>query len=190
MKKLLGVVLVVLVAVGSCALPCWLAPDNAAVSVSAAPLPDALAPVATAAAVQSQAVRARQAGRVWEVYVGPGQRVRKGDVLAKLAQPLHTLEQQRLQGLVAQQQKTYAALRTQQPAPAALAAARQQLLVLRQQLAQAPQALTFVFVTAPEDGLITSRPVAPGDYLPADATVLLYQSGAAPDTTPLLTSVE
>ncbi|WP_082455537.1 efflux RND transporter periplasmic adaptor subunit [Hymenobacter sp. AT01-02] len=190
MKKLLGMVLVLLVAVGSCALPCWLAP--ATPTLSAATLPDSLTPPGPRVVLPGRPVEAAQAGRVWEVYVAPGQRVRKGDMLAKLAQPLHTLEQQRLQGLLAQQQRAHAALLAQQPAAsaAAVAAAHQKIQALRLQLAQAPQALTFVFVTAPEDGLITTRPVAPGDYLQAHAAVLTYQPGTAADTTLLLTSVE
>ncbi|SNC76689.1 Barrel-sandwich domain of CusB or HlyD membrane-fusion [Hymenobacter gelipurpurascens] len=196
MKKLLGVLLVVLVALSSWGLPLLLAPATTPATASEQTLTtyfvaegSVIAPAEETPAGQD--IRTARAGRVWEVYFSVGQRVRKGQVLLKLAHSIKTVEQQHLQTQIAQEQARYAAL-AQQPAtaPAALTAARAQLVTLQEKLARTSPALAFEFVTAPEDGLVTARSVAPGDYLTPAQAVAAFVPGMPADTTLLLSSVE
>ena len=195
MKKILGVLLIVLVALSSWELPLWLAP-------TATPAPMPLATGATlpgrfvAAGASAQApesttgrsILAPRAGRVWEVYFTVGQRVRKGQVLVKLAHSLQTVEQQHLQAQIKQQQAL--CLQLEAAASADLVAARTKLQDLQQKLANTSPALPFDYVTAPEDGLMTTRSTLPGDYISSSQTVASFVAGMPADTTLLLSSVE
>lgn len=194
MKKILGVGLVLLVAVGSFVLPLWFTPADAPVAdlplvPTAHFLPER--PAARASA-NGQPIRTQAAGRVWELYFHEGQRVRKGQLLLKLVEKLPSVAQLQLQARLAQQQHTYEALVASQPAApeAALAAARAQLVATREQLSRAVPMLSFTFVTAPTDGTISGGLVRVGDYLAAEATVAQLFSGPLADTTLLLSSVE
>lgn len=146
---------------------------------TAAPLPSASV---------GTAVPAQVAGRVWEVYFSVGQHVRKGQVLVKVTEKLRTAEQQRLQVLLNQRQQAYTALTAQRPAAtaAALTAAENLVSVARQRLAASPSQLSFLFVTAPQDGIVATRTVAPGDYLAPGTTVATLADAPANDTTLLL----
>jgi multidrug efflux pump subunit AcrA (membrane-fusion protein) len=195
MKKILGVLLIVLVALSSWELPLWLAPTATPVPTppaSGAALPGRfVAAGASAPAAESTAGRSIQtarAGRVWEVYFTVGQRVRKGQVLVKLAHSLQTVEQQHLQAHIKQQQAL--CLQLEATASADLAAARTTLQDLQQKLANTSPALAFEYVTAPEDGTVTTRSISPGDYLSSSQTVASFVAGIPADTTLLLSSVE
>lgn len=86
MKKTLGFFFIPLAALGSLTLPHWLHPH-------AATLPTATvttAPVAMPLVATGQAVAAGVRGRLWQLYVVPGQHVRRGEVLAKMASTLPT----------------------------------------------------------------------------------------------------
>ncbi|GAB2774236.1 hypothetical protein GCM10027175_10160 [Hymenobacter latericoloratus] len=196
MKKLLGVGLVLLVALGSFLLPLWLTPtDESGVTLPLVPTshftPTLPRPTATPAS-KGQPVRTEYAGRVWEVYFHDGQRVSKGQLLLKLVEKLPSVTQQQLKARLQQQQLAYDALLATHPTPdnPALAAARQQLQDTRQLLARAVPMLSFVFVTAPADGIISGGLVQVGDYLAAQATVAQLFAGPLADTTLLLSSVE
>ncbi|TGE09453.1 efflux RND transporter periplasmic adaptor subunit [Hymenobacter fodinae] len=194
MKKILGVLLIVLVALSSWELPLWLAPATPAPtpSASGATLPGRF--VATGAPAQApehntgRSIQTTRAGRVWEVYFSVGQRVRKGQVLVKLAHSLQTVEQQHLQTQIKQQQAL--CLQLEAAASADLAAARTKLQDLQQKLSNTSPALAFEYVTAPEDGVMTSRSVLPGDYISSSQTVASFVAGMPADTTLLLSSVE
>ncbi|GGG38971.1 efflux RND transporter periplasmic adaptor subunit [Hymenobacter glacieicola] len=194
MKKILGVGLVLLVAVGSFLLPLWLTPadaPDAGLPLFATSHFSAAPPAGPATAATSQAVRSLYAGRVWEVYFREGQRVRKGQLLLKLVEKLPSVTQQQLQARLTQQLHAYEVLQATHPAAAALTAAEAQLTDTRAQLARAVPMLSFVFVTAPADGIITGAAVATGDYLTPQTVVAQLSSGlVAADTTLLLSSVE
>jgi multidrug resistance efflux pump len=195
MKKLLGVLLVVLVALSSWGLPLLLAPATTPALAPEQILTNHFVAEGSVAAPSeqtpaSQDIRSARAGRVWEVYFNVGQRVRKGQLLLKLAHSIKTVEQQQLQTQIAQEQAHYAALTQQSAAAADLAAARAKLTTLQEKLARTSPALAFEFVTAPEDGLVTARSVAPGDYLTPAQAVAAFVPGMPADTTLLLSSVE
>lgn len=196
MKKLLGVLLIVLVALSSWGLPLLLAPATTPAIAPETILPnhfvaEGSAVLPTEEAPAGQDIRSARAGRVWEVYFTVGQRVRKGQVLLKLAHSIKTVEQQRLQTQIGQEQTHYTAL-TQQPTATAaeLAASRAKLIALQEKLGRTSPALAFEFVTAPEDGLVTARSVVPGDYLSPAQAVAAFVPGMPTDTTLLLSSVE
>ncbi|RPD49411.1 biotin/lipoyl-binding protein [Hymenobacter sediminis] len=196
MKKLLGVGLVLLVALGSFLLPLWLTPtDESGVTMPIVPTahftPNATPPTATPTD-KGQAVRTEYAGRVWEVYFHEGQRVSKGQLLMKLVEKLPSVTQQQLKARLSQQQRAYDALLATHPAAdnPALATAREQLENTRQQLARAVPMLSFVFVTAPANGIITAKHVALGDYLAPQTAVAQLSSQLLSDTTLLLSSVD
>lgn len=196
MKKLLGVGLVLLVALGSFLLPLLLTPtDESGVTLPLVPTshfsPNPARPTATPTN-QGQAIRTDYAGRVWEVYFHEGQRVSKGQLLMKLVEKLPSVAQQQLRARLAQQQRTYDALLATPSTPEnpALATAREQLENTHQLLARAVPMLSFVFVTAPADGIITAKHVALGDYLAPQTAVAQLSSQPLADTTLLLSSVE
>lgn len=196
MKKLFGVGLVLLVALGSFLLPLWLTPtDEAGVVMPLVPtshfVPNPPSP-GLSSSDKGQAVRTEHAGRVWEMYFHEGQRVSKGQLLMKLVEKLPSVTQQQLQARLTQQQRAYEALLATQPATndPALVAAREQVENTRQLLARAIPMLSFVFVTAPADGIITARQVALGDYLAPHTAVALLSAAPLADTTLLLSSVE
>lgn len=194
MKKLVGVGLVLFVAASSAVLPLWLTPTN----TRADELPAASAqfltvaqgqPVAVPAA--GQPVLAGQTGKVHEVYFHEGQHVRPGQVLLKVVERLPSVIQQQLQARLNRQQEALAVLQQQVPAAntAELLAAQQQLTATRQLLARQVPMLSFVFVTAPTEGIITSRTAAPGDRLTPQTPVATLSTELPADTTLLLTSV-
>ncbi|MBC6613342.1 hypothetical protein H8B15_20645 [Hymenobacter sp. BT507] len=84
MKKTLGFFFIPLAAIGSLTLPHWLHPHAA--TRPAATVVEAAA--ATPLVATGQAVAAGVRGRLWQLYVVPGQRVRQGEVLAKMASTL------------------------------------------------------------------------------------------------------
>jgi|GEM_PF-5693306 len=194
MKKFLRVTVVtLLVGAGSAAILQTL-PANVSSSAypetltayllpSDAPSTIPLKPAAPATPVQSTV-----AGRVWEVYFSEGQRVRKGQLLLKVTEKIRSAEQRRLDVLLSQHQHAYDTLAAQQPAAStkALATAWEQLAATQKQLAQAPAQLSFLFVTAPQDGIIASRTVAPGDYLTTSTTIATLALLSVDDTTLLL----
>ncbi|MFD2784298.1 biotin/lipoyl-binding protein [Hymenobacter rubripertinctus] len=194
MKKLLGVTLVVFVAVSSAILPLWLTP-TAVLADSDATLGSQLRPLIhapNAAPAVGSPVFAGQAGRVHEVYVHEGQQVRQGQVLLKLLEKIPSVQQQQQRARLSRQQRAYAALLARQPAAsaAALIAARQQLATTQAHLARLVPMLSFVFVTAPADGLVTRSTARPGDQLTPQTPVATLATGTPPDTTVLLPSVE
>lgn len=194
MKKLVGVGLVLFVAASSSVLPLWLTPTD----TLADELPAASAQFLTVAHGQpasapaaGQPILARQTGKVHEVYFHEGQHVRPGQVLLKVVERLPSVPQQQLQLRLLRQQRAYQALTQQVPAATAaeLAAATQQLTATRQLLARQIPMLSFVFVTAPTEGIITSRTAAPGDRLTPQTPVATLSTELPADTTLLLTSV-
>lgn len=148
--------------------------------------------ISTDGPVSGQPIVSGQMGRVHEVYVHEGQRVRKGQVLFKLLEKLPSVPQQQLRARVGRQEQAYAALLRRQPAAseAELAAARQQLTETQLQLARLVPMLSFVYVTAPADGLLTNPTAHPGDQLTAQTPVATLVTEVPADTTLLLTSVE
>lgn len=193
MKKTLRMILIILLgATGSIALLHTLLPQatqNALPTTLTAYLEP---PAATTLpnVPSGTVVPAHVVGRVWEVYFSVGQHVRKGQVLVKVTEKLRTAEQQRLQLLLEQRQQAYTALAARQPAApaAALAEAETRVAVTRQQLADSPAQLSFLFVTAPQDGIVATRTVAPGDYLFLDTTVATLANPPTDDTTLLLSA--
>ncbi|QNH62411.1 efflux RND transporter periplasmic adaptor subunit [Hymenobacter sediminicola] len=195
MKKLIRTTFVVLLgATGSIALLRSALPeatqDTLPSTITAYLAPPTEAPLPSAA--PGTAVPANIAGRVWEVYFSAGQRVRKGQVLVKVTEKLRTAEQHRLQLLLAQQQQAYTVLAAQRPAASANALAAAQDLVsgTQKKLAEAPAQLSFLFVTAPQDGIVATRTVAPGDYLAPATIVATLAAPPADDTTLLLSSID
>ncbi|QJX46669.1 biotin/lipoyl-binding protein [Hymenobacter taeanensis] len=195
MKKILGVLLIVLVALSSWELPLWLAPTatpTPPLSAGAVALPGRFVAAGVSAPPAEKAtgrsIQTARAGRVWEVYFTVGQRVRKGQVLVKLAHSLQTVEQQHLQAQIKQQQAL--CLQLAATASADVAAARTKLQELQQKLANTSPALAFEYVTAPEDGFVTGRSVTPGDYVALAQSVASFVTGMPADTTLLLSSVE
>ncbi|GAB3299236.1 efflux RND transporter periplasmic adaptor subunit [Hymenobacter tenuis] len=197
MKKLLGVGLALLVVVGSLLASRWLTSTPAQLTSELPiiatshflPEPAKTSPLNT---VKGEPVLALQAGRVWEIYFHEGQRVRKGQLLLKLVEKLPSVAQQQLQARLQKQQQALDALLATQPAPtaSALTAAREQIAATRTQLARAVPMLSFLYVSAPADGLITGRLVATGDYLTPQMEVARLSSELPEDTTLLLSSVE
>ncbi|MBX0291735.1 efflux RND transporter periplasmic adaptor subunit [Hymenobacter sp. HSC-4F20] len=192
MKKILGVGLVLLVAVSSFLLPLWLTPADAPAPGLPIVATSHFLPKQAAASATTQPIRTEYAGRVWEVYFHEGQRVRKGQVLLKLIEKLPSVAQQQLQARLRQQQHAYDALVAgASTSDSALAAAREQLASTRDQLARAVPLLSYVFVTAPADGIVSGQLVRIGDYLAAQTPVAQLSSALlTADTTLLLSSVE
>lgn len=193
MKKFVGMAAVILLGALS-VLALWLSrpPD--------APTPDSSTLTAYLSAPQPAAqpapagvpVPATVAGRVWEVYFTEGQRVRQGQLLLKVAQQLVSAEHHRLQQLLGRQQQQQATLTARQPAAAELAAAAARVATTTRQLAALPKQLSFLFVTAPHDGVMVRRSVVSGDYLSVGTTIGQLAPLPAPpanDTTLLLSSV-
>ncbi len=177
MKKLYRVTLVILLGLAggyvllTYGLPETPAPDAATLTAYLPRPTPAPAPAATIGVV----VPATVAGRVWEVYFLEGQRVRKGQLLLKVAQKLVSADHRRLLLQLTRQQQAATALVARQPAAPAteLAAALALATATQQQIAQLPTQLSFLFMTAPNDGIVTRRTVAAGDYLALGATVAL-----------------
>jgi len=84
MKKNLGFFFIPLAALGSLTLPHWLAPHPSQVATVVA------APADAPLVATGEAVLAGVRGRLWQLYVVPGQQVRRGEVLAKVATTLPT----------------------------------------------------------------------------------------------------
>jgi multidrug efflux pump subunit AcrA (membrane-fusion protein) len=195
MKKLVGLGLILTVATSSALLPLWLpTSDIQANSLSTRTpyfRPVVQAPAKAAAdAAEGQPILARQAGRVHEVYVHEGQQVHQGQLLVKVLEQTPSVQQQQLRNrLLRQEQVCQALQRCHAPASEA-AAARQQLEATRQRLAQCVPMLSYVYVTAPADGIIRRPAAVLGARLTAGAVVARLAPIPAADTTLLLTSVE
>jgi multidrug resistance efflux pump len=197
MKKLLRVILITLsVGTGGAAvlrtLPASVVSPSYSETLTAYSPPADAGPAAPEKpTAPTTAVRSTVSGRVWEVYFRAGQRVRKGQLLLKVAEKLHTVEQRRLNGLLDQQQRAYDALVAQRPAAptTTLAAAQERLSATRQQLAQTPAQLSFLFVMAPQDVVVATRTVAPGDYLTTANTIATLAAPPVDDATRLLSQV-
>ncbi|MCA8832490.1 efflux RND transporter periplasmic adaptor subunit [Hymenobacter pini] len=195
MKKLVGLGLVLMVATGSALLPLWLPASDAqanSLDASVAYFQPVVRTVAQSVAVPvgGQPILTQQGGRVHETYVHDGQRVQKGQVLVKLLERLPSVQQQQLQQRLLRQQQAYAALQRRAAPAAELATARQQLEDTRQQLAHCVPMLSFVYVTAPADGVVQHATATLGAQLAAGAVVAHLAPVPAADTTLLLTSVE
>lgn len=127
---------------------------------------------------------AASAGRVWEVYVQPGSVVKRGQLLAKVAVPLHSVAQQQAERELAQAEQRHAQLLGAAPGSvsgAVLKQARQRVATVRQRLAAAPRHLAFVYVQAPAAGTVARLPVHMGAYV-SDSTTIVSM-GPAPAAT-------
>jgi biotin carboxyl carrier protein len=122
---------------------------------------------------QLHRVRTPQAGRLWEVYVQPGEVVQRGQLLAKVAIPLHSLEQQAREAQFQRRQQHYRALVQRQAPAAALTRARRELVEAGHRVAGAPKVYSFAFITAPTSGTVQRQPTRPGQYLTDSSTVAL-----------------
>ncbi|MBO0359382.1 efflux RND transporter periplasmic adaptor subunit [Hymenobacter sp. BT186] len=127
---------------------------------------------------------ATSAGRVWEMYVQTGSVVKRGQLLAKVAVPLHTVSQQQAevelrQALHLQEQLNNAA--PYEKTEVAIAQTRQRIAAIRQRLAAMPRQLTFVYVQAPANGTVVRLPVNTGTYV-ADSTTLISLGVTPPPT--------
>ena len=194
MKKLLRVTIVaLLVSVGSAAIvqtlpstiPNAAYPETLTAYLLPSDAPSTAPSIPTAPATP---VQSTVAGRVWEVYFSEGQRVHKGQLLLKVTEKIRSAEQRRLDVLLSQHQHVYDTLAAQQPAASAeaLATAREHLAATQKQRAQTPAQLGLLFVTAPQDGIVATRTVAPGDYLTTSTTIATLVLPAIDDTTLLL----
>jgi multidrug resistance efflux pump len=133
-----------------------------------------LAPLVTAtnADVTLHRLHAAVPARLWEVYVHEGTSVTRGQVLAKLAVPLNSLERQRAQAEVEKATREHAALlATPGGDAAALEQGRQRVARANQQLSNTPRQMTFVFVQASASGTIVSLPVLTGSHV-SDTTAI------------------
>ncbi|WP_170172760.1 efflux RND transporter periplasmic adaptor subunit [Hymenobacter rigui] len=192
MKKIVGMGLIFFVAAGSSVFPLWLTPTDTQAEIVPAETTRFLAvahrPINTDS-LSGQLITAGKVGRVHEVYFHEGQHVRQGQVLLKVLERLPSVQQQQLQARLQRQQQALSALEGRTPA-AQLLAARQQLADTRRQLAHCVPMFSFVYVTAPADGIITRPTAAPGDALSTHTPVATLTQPLPADTTLLLTSVE
>ncbi|UOQ65456.1 efflux RND transporter periplasmic adaptor subunit [Hymenobacter volaticus] len=120
-------------------------------------------------------------GRVWEVYVQSGSQVKRGQVLAKLLVPLHTVGQQQAEKELRQAKKQYDQLLSAVPnqvSAQALEQARQQLVAAQQKAASAPKQVTFVFIQAPANGVVARVPAPAGTYVSDSSTVISLGSAS------------
>lgn len=126
---------------------------------------------------------AASAGRVWELYVQTGSVVKRGQLLAKVAVPLHTAGQQQLEGQLRRALQRQQQLRGTRSAndSAAVQQVRQQVAAFRQRLGAMPRQLTFVYVQAPANGTVVRLPATTGSYV-ADSTTIV-SLGVAPSPT-------
>lgn len=127
---------------------------------------------------------AASAGRVWEVYVQTGSVVKRGQLLAKVAVPLHSASQQQAEAalyraLQLEEQLTHTAPGKQ--SAAAVTQARQRVAVIRQRLAAMPRQLAFVYVQAPANGTVVRLPVNTGTYV-SDSTTVVSMGVTPPPT--------
>lgn len=136
--------------------------------------------------VELHSVRVAKAGRLWEVYVKNGDTVRKGQLLAKVAIPLHSLEKQQREAQFHNLKQRYSFLVEQNAPAAALAQARQALVEAGHQVASAPKLYSFEFITATTSGTVQGRSVQPGQYLTDSSTVAVIANPVAPQMPPSL----
>jgi membrane fusion protein, multidrug efflux system len=159
-----------------------LGPEDTAV-VTKAPIQSGPAVTGTLAAKTQATIRAQLAGSVLEAYAQPGQRVSRGQVLARLDNSSLTdaftsaqagVESARNSLAVAQReaqrQKTLEAAgavaqRNVEQAQQSAVAAQATLAQARSQLANAAKNLGNARVTAPFAGVVSERPVSPGDVV-------------------------
>ena len=116
-------------------------------------------------------MRAARAGRVWEVYAISGEQVQRGQLLAKIAIPLRSVEKQQREAEFQRVKHEYALLIKKNAPQAELAQARLRLAEAGHRLVEAPALYTFVFVEAASSGTITGPAVRPGQYLTDSSTV-------------------
>lgn len=151
--------------------------------VTNAPIQSGPAITGTLAAKTQATVRAQLAGSVLEAYAQPGQRVNRGQVLARLDTSSLTdaftsaqagVESARNSLAVsqreAQRQKTLEAAgavaqRNVEQAQQSAVMAQANLAQARSQLAAAAKNLANTRVTAPFPGVVSERPVSPGDVV-------------------------
>lgn len=143
---------------------------------------EAEVPTPTAVAGPLRHLPAATVGRVWEVYVQTGSRVKRGQVLAKLVAPLHTVGQQQAETDVQSTKQRYSQLlsaESGQVSAQVLAQAREQLVAANLKLAGAPKQVTFVFLQAPVDGVVARVPAPAGTYVSDSSTVVSLGSARA-----------
>jgi multidrug resistance efflux pump len=109
------------------------------------------------------------------MYVQTGSVVKRGQLLAKVAVPLHSASQQQVEvelrhALHLEDQLRHAA--PNKETAAAVEQVRQRVATIRQRLAAMPRQLTFVYVQAPANGTVVRLPVNTGTYV-ADSTTIV-----------------
>ncbi|MBW8874170.1 MAG: efflux RND transporter periplasmic adaptor subunit [Acidobacteria bacterium] len=153
--------------------------------VMKAPIQSGPAVTGTLAAKTQATIRSQLAGSVLETYAQPGQPVRRSQVLARLDTTSLTDAYTSAQAAVesartslavaereAQRQKTLEAAgavaqRNVETAQQSVVAAQATLAQARAQLANAAKQLGNARVTAPFAGVVSERPVSPGDVVQA-----------------------
>lgn len=122
-------------------------------------------------------------GRVWEVYVQAGSPVKRGQLVAKVAVPLHTVAQQQAETEVQQAHLHHAQLLNAAPGQVsaeALEQARQRVAASSRQLAAIPRQLSFIYIQAPTDGIVAASPTRTGTYVAGADTVVSIRVAATP----------
>jgi multidrug resistance efflux pump len=107
------------------------------------------------------------------VYVKPGDVVQRGQLLAKVAIPLYSLERQTREAQFQRRKQHYSALVQMQASATALAQARRELVEAGHWVAGAPKVYSFEFITAPTNGTVQRHPSRSGQYLTDSSTVAL-----------------
>lgn len=127
-------------------------------------------------------VPAAAAGRVWEVYVPSGSQIKRGQVLAKLMVPLHTVSLQQAEREFQHIQQRYNQQlgdKSGQISSQVLEQTRKQLATARQTVASVPKQVTFVFIQAPVDGIVARVPAPSGTYVSDSSTVISIGTASA-----------
>ncbi|WP_375437939.1 efflux RND transporter periplasmic adaptor subunit [uncultured Hymenobacter sp.] len=120
-------------------------------------------------------------GRVWTVYVQSGSHIKRGQVLAKLLVPLHTVSQQQAENEFQRAKQHYSQLLGTKPElvpTQAVEQAYKQMVAARQKLATAPKLVTFVFIQAPVDGVVARIPAPAGSYVTDSSTIVSIGSAS------------
>lgn len=130
---------------------------------------DRVSAIGDGEAVRSVTVYPRSEGVLTEILAKPGDRVRAGDVLARLDLELQTIarDQARLAVQVAEEkvERTERLVQSRAVSEVQLTDARNELQNLRLALRSAEVALERRLVTAPIDGIIGIIPVEEGDFV-------------------------
>lgn len=141
---------------------------------SAAPLKETAAPAARPLLpVRLHRLRAPQAGRIWEVYVKPGDQVEAGQLVAKLAVPLESAEKQQRAAAFNRLKQHYAHLLAMQAPASVLLRARREVVAAGQFVVETPKLYTFVFIEATTSGTVTGPILHSGKYLSGSSTVVI-----------------